>query len=139
MHCSSSKKMWDKLQITYERDIKVKEAKLQTYKGQFEQLRMNEDEEITTYILRVDQLVNTIRGLGEEFEEAIVVQKVLRTLAKRFNPKIFALEDRTDLKIMTVDQLHGTLVAYEMRIEYEDTSRKEAPFKVSSKQVRKKK
>ena len=53
---------------------------------------MNEDEEIEAYILQVDQLVNTIIGLGEEFEEAIVVQKVLRTLPKRFNPKIFALE-----------------------------------------------
>ena len=36
---------------------------------------------------------------------------------------------------MTVDQLHGTLVAYEMRIQDEDTSKKEATFKVSSKQA----
>ena len=43
------------------------------------------------------------------------------------------------MKTMTVDQLHGTLVAYEMRIEDEDTSRKEATFKVSSKQTRKNK
>ena len=35
---------------------------------------------------------------------------------------------------MIVDKLHGTLVAYEMRIEDEDMSRKEATFKVSSKQ-----
>ena len=100
---------------------------------------MNEDEDIAAYILRVDPLVNTIRGLGEEVEEAIVVQKILRTLHKRFNPKISALEERTDLNTMTVDQLHGTLVAYEMRIEDEDTSRKEATFKVSSKQVGKNK
>ena len=131
--------MWDKLQTTYEGDHKVKEAKLQTYRGQFEQLRMNEDEDIAAYILRVDQLVNTIRGLGEEVEETIVVRKILRTLPKRFNPKISALEERTDLDTMTVDQLHGTLVAYEMRIEDEDTSRKEAAFKVSSKQAGKNK
>ena len=52
---------------------------------------MNEDEDIASYILRVDQLVNTIRGLGEEVEEAIVVQKVIRTLPKRLNPKISSL------------------------------------------------
>ena len=40
---------------------------------------------------------------------------------------------------MIVDQLHGTLMAYKMRIEDEDTSRKEAPFKVSSKQAGKNK
>ena len=37
------------------------------------------------------------------------------------------------MKTMIVNQLHGTLVAYEMRIEYKDTSRKEATFNVSSK------
>ena len=100
---------------------------------------MNEDEDIVAYILRVDQLVNTIIGLGEEVEEAIVVQKILRTLPERFNPKISTLEERTDLQTMIVDQLHGTLVAYEMRIEDEDTSRKEATFKVSSKQAGKNK
>ena len=83
--------------------------------------------------------MNIIRGLGEEVEETIVVRKILRTLPKRFNPKISALEERTDLDTMTVDQLHGTLVAYEMRIEDEDTSRKEAAFKVSSKQAGKNK
>ena len=43
---------------------------------------MNEDEDIEAYILRVGQLVNTIKGLGEEVDEAIVVRKILRTLPK---------------------------------------------------------
>ena len=51
MSCPSAKEMWDKLQTTYEGDSKVKEAKIQTYRGQFEQLRMNEDEDIAAYIL----------------------------------------------------------------------------------------
>ena len=52
MNCPSAKEMWDKIQTTYEGDSKVKEAKLQTYRGQFKQLRMNEDEDIAAYILR---------------------------------------------------------------------------------------
>ena len=35
---------------------------------------------------------------------------------------------------MVVDPMHGTLMDYKMRIEDKDTSRKEATFKVSSKQ-----
>ena len=136
MNFPYAKEVWDKLQTTYEGDGKFKEAKLQMYKGQFEQLRMNEDEDITTYILRFDQIVNTIRGLGKEVDEAIFVQKVLRTLPKRFIPNISTLEEIIDLKSMTVDQLHGTLEAYEMRIEDEDMSRKEAVFKVSSKSTK---
>jgi hypothetical protein len=39
MYCKSAKDVWDKLQNIYEGYSKFKEAKLQTYRGQFEQLR----------------------------------------------------------------------------------------------------
>jgi hypothetical protein len=45
-HCKSAKNIWDKLQNIYEGDSKVKEGKLQTYRGQFEQLKIKEDENI---------------------------------------------------------------------------------------------
>jgi hypothetical protein len=45
-HCKSAKDIWDKLQNIYEGYTKVKEANLQTYRGQFEQLKMKEDEDI---------------------------------------------------------------------------------------------
>jgi hypothetical protein len=45
-HCKSTKEIWDKLQNIYEGDSKVKETKIQTYRGQFEQLNMNEYENI---------------------------------------------------------------------------------------------
>jgi hypothetical protein len=96
-HCKSAKDIWDKLQNIYERDTKVKAAKLQTYRGQFEQLKMKEDETIAAYFLRVDETMNEIIGLGEEIEESVIVQKVLRSLPMRFNPKISALEGRSDL------------------------------------------
>jgi uracil DNA glycosylase len=63
-HCKSAKEIWDKLQNIYEGDSKVKAAKLQTYKGQFEQLKMKEDENIASYFLRVDETINEILGFG---------------------------------------------------------------------------
>jgi hypothetical protein len=51
MHCKFSKEIWDKLQNIYGGDSKVKAAKLQTYRGQFEQLKMKEDENIVSYFL----------------------------------------------------------------------------------------
>jgi hypothetical protein len=50
-HCKYAKEIWDKLQNIYEGESKVKATKLQTYRGQFEQLKMKEDEDITTYFL----------------------------------------------------------------------------------------
>jgi hypothetical protein len=69
IHCSSAKDIWDKIKNIYEGDSKFKKTKLQTYRGQFEQLKMKEDENITTYFLRVDETMNAIIGLGEEIDE----------------------------------------------------------------------
>jgi len=51
MHCKSGKYLWNKLKNRYEGDKKVKEAKIQTYKGQFESFKMDEDENIASYFL----------------------------------------------------------------------------------------
>jgi hypothetical protein len=138
-HCKYAKEIWDKLRNIYEGDSKVKEAKLQTYRGQFEQLKMKEDEDITAYFLRVDETVNAIIGLGEEIEESVIVQKVLRSLPMRFNPKISALEERSDLNSISMDELHGIFTAYEMRTEQENPDVKEAAFKASKISKQKKK
>jgi hypothetical protein len=53
-------------------------------------------------------------GLGEEIKESVILQKVLRSLPMRFDPKISALEARTDLKSIRMDELHGIFTAYEM-------------------------
>jgi hypothetical protein len=55
IHCKSTKEIWDKIQNIYEGDSKFKAAKLQTYRGQLEQLNMQEDENIAAYFLRVDE------------------------------------------------------------------------------------
>jgi hypothetical protein len=129
MHLESAKEMWDKLISSYEGNEKVKDAKLQTYRLQFEQLKMKEDETVGKYFLRVEELVNAMKGLGEKIEDVSLVQKILRSLPDRFNPKVSAIEELNDLKALPIDQLLGTLTAYEMRIgKYKPTSR-EASFK----------
>jgi hypothetical protein len=67
-HCKSAKDIWDKLQNIYEGVSKVKAAKLQTQRGHFKQLKMKKDENIASYLLRVDEIVSAIMGLGEEIK-----------------------------------------------------------------------
>jgi hypothetical protein len=93
-HYKSTKEIWDKLQNIYEGDSKFKATKLQTYRGQFEQLKMKEDENIAAYFLRFDEIVNAIIVLGEEINESIIVKKLLRSLPMIFDPKISTLEER---------------------------------------------
>ena len=132
MHCETAKEIWDKLKNIYEGVDKVKGAKLQTYRGQFENLKMKEEENIEAYFLRVDEIVNIIRGLGERIEESVIIQKILRSLPMIFDSKIAAIEERSDLDTMTMDELHGTLTTYEMKTKHEDPLGKEATFKASN-------
>ena len=65
----------------------------------------------------MDGIFNTIRGLGEKVEELIIVQKVLRSLPLIFNLKVSTIEEMKDLDRLTMDELHGILIGYEMRTE----------------------
>jgi hypothetical protein len=124
MNLQTAKEMWEKLISSYEGNEKVKDAKLQTHRLRFEQLRMNEDENISKFFLRVDEMVNAMRGLGEAIDDSLLVQKILRSLPERFNPKVSAIEEMSELKTLSLDQLLGTLTAYEMRISTDqNTSR----------------
>jgi hypothetical protein len=92
MHLGTAKEMWDKLINNYEGNEKVKDAKLQTYRMQFEQLKMKEDETVGKYLLRVEEMVNAMKELGETIEEPSLVQKILRSLLDMFNLKVSAIE-----------------------------------------------
>jgi hypothetical protein len=129
MHLQTTKEMWDKLTSSYEDNEKVKDAKLQTFRLKFEQLKTNEDETVSKYFLRVEELVNAMKGLGEKFEESILFQKILRSFLDKFNPKVSAIEELNDLKTLSIDQLLGTLTAYEMRINKDKSITREASFK----------
>jgi hypothetical protein len=116
MHLGNAKEMWDKIISSYEGNEKVKDTKLQIYRVQFEQLNMKEDEIVGKYFLRVEELVNAMKALGEKNEEPSLVQKILRSLPDRFNLKVSSIEELNDLKTLEFDQLLGTLTAYKMRI-----------------------
>jgi hypothetical protein len=133
MHCGSTKEIWDKLQNIYEGNDNLKKEKLQTLRRQFEILKMKDEENVAAYFLRVGEIVNTIRGLGEKVEEPIIVQNVLRYPPLRFDVKVSSIEVMKDLEKLTMDELHGILTTYEMTIEKEKSKQKEATLKASKK------
>jgi hypothetical protein len=120
------------LSLSYEGDEQVKRAKLQTLRIQYETLKMYNDESVANYFLRVDEIVNCMKNLGEEIKEAIVVEKILRSLSPKFESKVSAIEEKENLRILTMSQLHGILTAYEMR-KGGPSDRREAAFKASGK------
>eukprot|EP00253_Pinus_taeda_P033563 PITA_33563 len=132
MQYKSAKEIWDKIILNYEGDDQVKHAKLQTLRIQYENLKMYNDESVANYFLCVDEIVNYMKNLGEEIKEAVVVEKVLRSLSPRFESKVSAIEKKENLQHLKMSQLHGILTAYEMR-KGGPSDRREATFKASGK------
>ena len=93
---------------------------------------MHNDESVANYFLRIDEIVNCMKNLGEEIKEAVVFEKVLRSLSPKFESKVSAIEEKENLQNLTMSQLHGILTAYEMR-NGGPSDRREAAFKASGK------
>jgi hypothetical protein len=98
---------------------------------------MKENENIASYFLQVDEIVNAILGLGEVIKESVIVQKVLRSLPMIFDPTIPALEEKEYLNSISMDELHGIFTTYEMRTDKENPDIKETFFKASKRSKKK--
>jgi hypothetical protein len=80
----TSKQFWDILQITYQGNNMVKTIKLHTLRMNFETLKMTESGNVDQFMIRVMGIVNQIRLTGEDIHDKRIVEKVLRSLPKKF-------------------------------------------------------
>ena len=94
MQLNTAKAIWDKIILSYEGDAKVKSAKLQTLRIQYENLKMDNEESIANFLLRLDDIVNRMRNLGETITESTLVEKILTSLMEKFESKVSALEEK---------------------------------------------
>ena len=96
-------------------DAKVKSAKLQTLKIQYENLKMDNEESIANFFLHLDDIVNRMRNLRETITNTTLVEKVLRSLTSKYESKVCAIEEKQGLQTLIIVELHGILTACEMR------------------------
>ena len=75
-----AKKMWDAMTTIYGGDKNIKRAKSESLKGKFDDIRMEEGENIAQYVARIKELVNTITKANGKLDNDIVLSKFLRTL-----------------------------------------------------------
>ncbi|MQM23183.1 hypothetical protein Taro_056246 [Colocasia esculenta] len=124
--CKSAMEMWEKLRITYEGTIKVKETRIDILVTQYERFQMQSGESITQMFNRFTDITNGLAGLGKSYEMGDMVRKILRSLPASWTPKVTAIEEANDLKRMSLEKLIGSLMAHEINMERlgESSSRK---------------
>jgi hypothetical protein len=77
---------------------------------------MNDDESIQDFHMKILDLANASGALGEKMAEEKLVRKIMRSLPKRFDMKVTAIEEAQDVKNMKVEELVGSLETFEMAI-----------------------
>jgi gag-polypeptide of LTR copia-type len=117
---ATSKEEWEILQTTYNEANRVKQIRLQTLRGEFKMLRMNNTEGVSSYITRVQTVTNQLKRNGESLSEQRVVEKILRSLIDTFENMICAKEESKDLTELIVDELTDSLLVHEQREPQEE-------------------
>ena len=113
----TSKVIWVSMRQKYQGSTKVKRAQLQALRREFELLGMKEGEKVDTFLGRTLGVVNKMKSNGENIEQSTVVSKILRSLTSKYNYVVCAIEESNDLSTLTLDELHGSLLVHEQRMQ----------------------
>ena len=130
--CESAYDIWHSLEVIHEGTNKVKEAKISSLVRKYELFKMNKDEPITEMFTRFTNITNDLKSLGETYSQTDKVKKILRSLTTDWEKKTTAIEEAQDLSKLTLDDLIGNLMAYEVhmkeRREEEQSTKKNLAF-----------
>ncbi|KAM1782767.1 hypothetical protein ACFX11_041199 [Malus domestica] len=81
---------------------------------------MLESETFSVFYEKVEMLTNEVLGLGKPIDEMTIVQKILRTLPKRFQAKKAIIQEFQDLNEIKLGKLVSKLIIYEMELDMDE-------------------
>ncbi|GMJ02182.1 hypothetical protein HRI_003887400 [Hibiscus trionum] len=124
---AKAKEAWDSLKNGYRGTKKVLTVKLQTLRRQFESFRMKDEESVHDCSNNLMVIVHQMRKYGEQISDQKVVEKLLRSLTRKYESTVAAIEESKDLTVLTVDELLGSLQSHEDRHKsYEEENTEKA-------------
>nr|KYP37038.1 Retrovirus-related Pol polyprotein from transposon TNT 1-94 [Cajanus cajan] len=114
-NAASSKEAWKILEVAHRGNHRVRQIRLQTLRGEFESLKMEDKEQVSEYITRVEKVANQLGRNGEPMPASRIVEKILRSLTDDFESIACVIEESKDLSVLSVEELAGSLEAHEQR------------------------
>lgn len=132
----NAKEAWTNLSTSFEGNTRVKGMKLQGLRRDFETLQMKPEENIQTFLTKVQDVVNQMKVYGDTVSDQTVVSKVLRSLNPDFDHVVAAIEESKDLANYSFAELTGSLQTHESRLKKREESVGEQAFYVRGEVVR---
>ncbi|CAL9132439.1 unnamed protein product [Musa textilis] len=80
----------------------------------FEVFRIASGETIDDMFSRFSDVINSLRALGKCFSDFELINKILRSLSKRWDPKVTTIQESKNLNDFSLEELIGSLLTYEM-------------------------
>ena len=102
--------------VTHEGTNKVKKSKISVLVHRFELFKMKENE-TTEMVTRFTDITNSLASLGKDYTQVERVRKILRALTPDWKKKTTAIEEANDLSTLSLENLIGNLMAYEVQLE----------------------
>ena len=77
---------------------------------------MKSEETILEMVARFTSITNRLKVLGKEYSNMDLVKKILRSLPPAWHTKATVIEDSKNLSTLTLEELIGSLMTYELNM-----------------------
>jgi hypothetical protein len=101
---------------------RVREAKAQTRRREWEHLRFKAGETIEEFAIRLTAIVNDLELLGDPVDEYKAVFKYLRAVPRKYRMLAMAIEQTVNLRELTIEELTGHFATAEEGYELDDVT-----------------
>lgn len=133
----TAKEAWDILEKTYKGIDRVQQNNLIMLKRKFELMIMEKSESIESYFSRLSDIKNEMALNQYQLSAKTFVEKVLYTLPIKFDHVVAVIQETKNLDNLSIEELHGSLILYEQRIneKLDDTPEKDTVEKALQTQL----
>ncbi|KAM2914054.1 hypothetical protein COP2_044627 [Malus domestica] len=124
----STKMAWDLLYGKYYGGDQVRSVKLQNLRREFEYARMRDDETLSRYLTRLNELINQMKTFGEILSNERLVQEVLISLSKPYDHICLVIENTKCLETVELQEVIAILKSQEQRFDWHTVDATERAF-----------
>ena len=94
---------------------------------------------MSVYFSRTMTIANKMRIHGERLEDVTIVEKILRSMLRKFNFVICSIEESKDLDTLSLDELQNSLMVHEQKSVQQDVEEQALQVTTTSKDSRRRK
>jgi len=116
--------MLDTLALMYEGSLQVKCNKLSLLTRKYELFTMKDGEDIQAMFGCFQTILNELRCLNKIFNNYDNIDKILRTLSRKWRPYLTTLRIVKNLNSMSIEELIETLKVHEQELQQDEGFKK---------------